>query len=408
MELKAASPAAGVRPANVPADRVIDFDIFGAVPEGVDLHEYWRTLMRDAPHPVVWTPRNGGHWLALRADLCERIMTEPEIFSNRTVLVPKDTAGEAYRLIPLSLDPPEHRPYRNLLNENLGPKPLKPIEEEVRALTVSLIEGFKAAGRCNFTHDFAEKLPVRIFMRLVDLPLADLPVLKHLADQYTRPDGTIPLDEVTQRFRDYLRPVIAGRRAAPGSDMISRMINGEIGGRPLSDFEAENICIQVLVGGLDTVVNMLGFTFAHLATDHDLRHRIAADPSLIDDALLEFLRRFPVVSDSREVRDETEFEGVRLNAGDMVMAPTIVVAMDEAMNADPLEFRLGRKARQHATFGKGSHTCPGAHLARMEMRIVLREWFARIPEFRLVPGSTLRFTSGIVGSVQPFELEWDV
>lgn len=410
MEVSVTAQGDGItpRPGNVPAERVFDFDIYRDVPEGVDLHENWRAIMRTAPFPFMWTPHNGGHWVALRADLSDTIMSDSERFSNHTVLVPKQTAGEAYRLIPLSLDPPEHRPFRNLLNENLGPKPLRPMEQVVVDLTVSLIEGFRAKGRCNFTHEFAEQLPVQIFMRIVGLPVEDLPTLKHLADQYTRPDGSIPLDEVTQRFRDYLRPIIGERRENPGEDMISRMINGEVGGRPLSDMEAENICIQVLVGGLDTVVNMLGFTFSHLARDHDLRRTIAADPSRIDDALLEFFRRFPVVSSAREVMRELEFEGVTLKPGDMVMAPTIVVAMDDAMNDDPLEFRLGRKARQHSTFGKGSHTCPGAHLARMEMKIVLREWFARIPEFRLAGDAPLLFANGIVGSVKPFVLEWDI
>ena len=166
--------------------------------------------------------------------------------------------------------------------------------------------------------------------------------------------------------------------------------------------------IQVLVGGLDTVVNMLGFTFSYLAIDHDLRRAIAADPTRIDDALLEFFRRFPVVSSAREIMKEVEFEGVRLKAGDMVLAPTVVIAMDDARNDDPLEFRLGRKARQHSTFGKGSHTCPGATLARMEMKIVLQEWFARIPEFRLADDKPLGYVNGIVGSVKPFDLVWDV
>lgn len=410
MEVSTTSPVGQTvgRPSNVPADRVFDFDVYRDVPEGMDFHQSWRETMAKAPHALMWTPHNGGHWVALTAQTSDTVMSDYERFSNHTVLVPKDTAGEAYRLIPLSLDPPEHRPFRNLLNENLGPKPLRPMEQVVTDLAVSLIEGFRPNGRCNFTHEFAEQLPVRIFMRIVDLPVEDLPKLKHLADQYTRPDGSVPLDEVTQRFREYLRPVIGARRAAPGEDMISRMINGQVGGRPLSDFEAENICIQVLVGGLDTVVNMLGFTFSYLAIDHDLRRAIAADPSRIDDALLEFFRRFPVVSSAREVMRELEFEGVTLMPGDMVLAPTVVIAMDDASNDDPLEFRLGRKGRVHSTFGKGSHTCPGAHLARMEMKIVLREWFARIPEFRIADDEPLRYSNGIVGSVKPFVIEWDV
>lgn len=410
MEVGTIDPADQVagRPSNVPQDRVIDFDIYREIPDGKDFHESWRELMASVPHPLMWTPHNGGHWVAFRADISDEVMSDYTRFSNRTVLVPKDTAGEAYRLIPLSLDPPEHRPFRNLLNDNLGPKPLKPIEETIVGLTVSLIEDFQPQGRCNFVHDFAEQLPVRIFMQVVDLPVADLPKLKHLADQFTRPDGSLTYPEVAQLFREYLGPVIKARRGAGGSDMISRMINGEVGGRPLTDVEAENICMQVLVGGLDTVVNMLGFTFSYLAKDHELRRAIAANPTLIDDALLEFFRRFPVVSSAREVREDVDYEGVQLRAGDMVMAPTVVVSMDDAMNDDPLDFRLGRAGRKHSTFGKGSHICPGAHLARMEMRIVLREWFARIPEFKLADDAPLNYSNGIVGSVKPFELEWTV
>jgi cytochrome P450 len=110
-------------------------------------------------------------------------------FSNYTVLVPRSTAGAAYRLIPLSLDPPEHAPFRKLLNAGLSPRAEQPIEDSIRQLTVELIEGFRHRGQCNFTTEFAEQLPIRIFMQIVGLPAADTPRLKYLADQFTRPDG---------------------------------------------------------------------------------------------------------------------------------------------------------------------------------------------------------------------------
>lgn len=408
MEVGTIDPAdqIGSRPANVPSDRVFDFDIYRELPDGIDYHRYWRSLMDDAPYAVMWTPHNGGHWVALRAELSDTVMSDYNRFSNRTILVPKDTAGEAYRLIPLSLDPPEHRPFRTLLNDHLGSKGLVGTDETVRKLAVELIDGFKDAGRCDFVRDFAEQLPVRIFMQIVDLPEADLPKLKHLADQFTRPDGSLTYPEVSQLFRDYIRPVIAQRRGGAGRDMITRMVSGKVDGRDLTDEEAENICIQVLVGGLDTVVNFLGFVMQYLAQDDELRRRLIAEPELIDDAVLEFFRRFPLVASSREVHRDVEWEGVDLRAGDMVMAPTAVVSLDDASNEQPFEFRLKRAARRHSTFGKGSHTCPGAILARMEVKIVLREWLARIPDFRLARGTTLGFSNGIVGTVKPFEIEW--
>lgn len=395
------------RPDNVPLDRIIDFDIYRPL-GGKDLHESWREIMRGSAHDVVWTPHNGGHWIALRSDLSDLVMADSDNFSSRIVLVPKATAGEAYKLIPLSLDPPDHRPFRKLLNDNLSPKALTGMELRVTELTVDLIEGLKPKGRCNFVHDFAEQLPVRIFMQVVGLPVEDLPKLKHLADQYTRPDGSLTYPEVKQLFSDYLEPVIAGRRGGDGTDLISKLINGQVEGRELSDQEAVDTCIQVLVGGLDTVVNAMAFTMAHLAQDHQLRDFLAANPDRIDDAVWEFLRRFPLVSSSREVRRDMEWQGVRLKAGDMVMAPTAASALDPAIGEEAMAIDLDRRKGQHSVFGKGTHTCPGAYIARVELKIMIREWCARIPDFRLAAGKQVEHANGIVGTVQPFELEWTV
>jgi camphor 5-monooxygenase len=396
------------RPAHVPEDRVIDFNLHQPVPGGRSVHEFWREVMARASHDVMWTPHSGGHWLVLDPDLAEAVLTDPAHFSSRVVIVPRDPAGEAYsKYIPLSLDPPHHGPYRKLLNEGIGPRAIASRKEAMRALTVELIEGFRAKGRCNFTHDFAEQLPIRVFLRLVDLPLADSPRLMQLANQFTRPDGSLTFDEVEKGFSDYIGPVIRERRGGSGDDLITQMVSGQVQGRELSQDEAENLCTQALVGGLDTVVNLLGFVFSYLAQDGETRRALVADPGQLDDAILEFLRRFPVVSDSREVIGECTLDGVTLKPRDMVMASTVPIALSDRSNPEPMEFRLGRQARRQFIFGKGHHTCPGAHLARTELKLVLEEWLARIPEFRLADPAALSYTSGIVATVDPFELVWD-
>ena len=394
------------RPGNVPADRVIDFDIYRPLDEGADLHDLWQTLLDNALYPLMWTPHNGGHWIALRSDLADLVMSDSDRFSSRIVLVPKETAGEAYKLIPLSLDPPDHRPFRKLLNDNLSPKALRGTEQRITDLTVELIEGFRPSGRCDFVRDFAEQLPVRIFMQVVGLPVVDLPKLKHLADQYTRPDGSLSYPEVKQLFTDYLSPVIAERRGGVAIDLISKLINGNVEGRELSDQEAIDTCIQVLVGGLDTVVNAMSFAMAYLAQDHVLRDDLAAHPERIDDAVWEFLRRFPLVSSSREVRHGLELEGVHLKPGDMVMAPTAAAALDRSIDDQPMTVDFARRQGRHSVFGKGTHTCPGAYIARIELKIMLEQWLARIPDFHLASGSRIEHTNGIVGTVKPFTLQW--
>lgn len=396
------------RPGNVPQDRVLDFDIYRPLPEGADLHDQWRQIMGTAPHKLMWTPHNGGHWIALSADLTNEVLAESDRFSSRIVLVPKETAGEAYKLIPLSLDPPEHRPFRKLLNDNMSPKALSALEQRVTDLTVELIEGLRPKGRCNFVHDFAEQLPVRIFMGLVDLPLADLPKLKHLADQFTRPDGSLTYPEVKQIFKEYITPVIVARRDGDGTDLISKLINGRVEGRSLSDDEAADTCIQVLVGGLDTVVNAMAFAMSYLAQDAELKQQLAARPDRIGDAVWELLRRFPLVSSAREVRQPLEVDGVQLQPGEMVMAPTAAAALDPTFGEEMTSVDLDRRNRLHSVFGRGNHTCPGAYIARVELNVMIREWCTRIPDFRLAPGEHIEHVSGIVGAVKPFDLVWNV
>jgi cytochrome P450 len=396
------------RPTHVPESHYIDYDIYAPMVPGKDFHGSWKALQDSACPDLVWTPRNGGHWLVLRGHLVNRVLSDYENFSNHTVLVPKDTAGEAYRLLPLSLDPPEHAPFRNLLSAGLSPRSVRGAESTIRDLTITLIEELKPRGGCDFTVDFAEQLPIKIFMQMVNLPESDTAKLKHLADQFTRPDGSLTYPEVGKLFREYIGPIIESRRGNQGEDMLSRMINGEVDGRPLTDEEAANLCIQVLVGGLDTVVNFLAFVMLFMAQDERAREELARHPEKLPLAINELARRFPLVTVGRELRHDLEFEGVSLKQGEMIMAPTILHGLDEHENPAPLDVDFDRKAVQHSTFGAGSHSCPGAHLARTETRIVLEEWLKRIPKFSIEPGHEVEFTGGIVGSVNSLPLVWGV
>lgn len=396
------------RPGNVPADRVVDFNLFDPIRGDADLHSAWKRLQNSTDVSMVWTPHNGGHWIALRGRLVEEIMMDTTRFTSHTVLVPKATAGAAYRFYPLSLDPPEQRPYRSLMNKKLMAKSINPMEDHVRELTVELIEGFRAKGRCNFIHEFSEVLPLRVFMGMVNLPLSDLPRLKFLADQYTRPDGTMELHEVTAEFMTYLKPVMVARRGKGLDDLLSTFVDGQIGDRPITDEEASNLAVQVLVGGLDTVLNFMGFVMLFLAENPDVRRTLRQSPEKIPHAVLEFLRRFPIVADAREVVADITFEGIELKQGDMVLAPTVLHGLDDEQFTCPMEVRIDRPVSKLTSFGKGVHVCPGQHLARMEMKVLLEEWLTRIPEFSVEPGSVIKYAGGIDLTVLPYILVWDV
>ncbi len=393
-------------PCNVPVGHIVDWDMYH--PPGVEtgFHAAWKALHAPGIPDMVWTPRNGGHWIATRAELIAEVLTDAERFSSRVIIVPK-VDGEHHRMMPTTIDPPEHRPWRALLNGSLSPRAVRAIERDIRAIAIELIEKVRSRGGSDFIADFAHVFPIRIFLRIVDLPDADAPRLKWLADQATRPDGSISFADTVAAFHDYLGTIVDARMGSDGEDMFSKLVNGEVEGRSLTRHEALQLCSQVLIAGLDTVVNFLGFAMLHLATHPEQRAVLARDPAMIPGAVEELFRRYPIVTIGREVRRGMDFGGVRLRAGEMVIAPTVLHGMDERANSCPMEVDFGRRRAEHASFGRGHHMCPGAPLARTEMRIALEEWLARIPDFSLKPDAEIRFSGGIVGCVEALPLVWE-
>lgn len=394
------------RPPHVPEAHVVDFDMYAPPDVAADYHAAWTALQRDGRPDMVWTPRNEGHWIATRGELIARVFEDHEHFSSRCIMIPK-SLGEHHGLIPTTIDPPRHRPYRMLLNASLSPKAVAMVEGEIRGIAAGLIEGFRTAGGCDVIRDFAEKLPIAVFLKIVDLPESDTPMLKRWTDATTRPDGTMTFEAAIGAFFDYLRPVIAERRGSGRQDMLTRMVSGEIDGRPLTETEALQLSAQILIAGLDTVVNFLGFVLLHLATSPAHRAALLADPSLIPAAVDELFRRYPIVSIGREVKADMEFGGVALKAGEMVLCPTALHGLDPRANDRPTDVDYHRPAAEHSTFGQGHHKCPGAHLARTEVRITIEEWLRRIPSFRLADGASVRMNGGIVGCLSALPLVWD-
>lgn len=393
------------RPGHVPEERVIDLDIYAPPGARDDFHGAWKALQEKARFDVVWTPHNGGHWLVTRADLIPAVLSDYKQFSSRVLFVPK-AMGQHHQLLPSTMDPPGHRHYRNLLNEGLSMKAVSGLEASIRELAIELIESFRADGHCDFSTAYAEQFPIRIFMRLVDLPIEDAAKIKHWADQTTRPDGSMKYEDAIQAFADYLEPWFDARHGGSGTDLISKLINGQVNGRPLTREEGIKMCSQALIAGLDTVVNLLSFVMLFLARNPDVTARLVADPALIGQSLDELIRRFGVVTVAREITTDTGFEGVTLKRGEMIVVPTMLQGLDETLHPDAMSVQPERPAIHHTTFGSGAHRCPGAHLGRTELRITLEEWLSRIPEFTVADDAQITFTAGVVGCVDRLPLIW--
>ena len=399
------------RPAHVPEDHVVDFDLYAPPGSRSDLHRAWSMLQAEGVPDIVWTPRNGGHWIVTRAHLINEVMSDYTRFSSNSIIIPKETTPN--RLLPIMVDPPAHRPYRMLLNSSLSPKMVARAQERIRSVAAELVDAIRPSGNCEFVSAYAEQLPIRIFLSMADLPLTDAATLRRYADAINRPDPETdwegeasPFSWALKGFFDYLRPVLDERRGSNRDDILSRIVNGEVDGRALTAEEALQICTQTLVGGLDTVVNFLGFIMVHLARYPSDREELVADPTLIPVAIEEMFRRYPIVTIGREVAKDVEYAGVRLRKGDMIATPTPLAGIDDRVNPSPMNVDFHRASSEHTTFGNGAHRCPGAQLARTEIRITLEEWLSRIPDFSLMPDHDIRYAGGLTATVEQVHLVW--
>ncbi|EQB13060.1 cytochrome P450 [Sphingobium lactosutens] len=395
-------------PAHVPADRVVDFDIFN--PPGVeeDYFAAWQALARPGGPGIVWTIANGGHWIATAGPIVRDLWADNRRLSS-AVLAVTPGLGDVMRFIPLQQDPPVHQPFRMAVMKGFASRHIVALEPQVRAVARELVRDLAPLGQCEFTEQFAEILPLHIFLTLIDVPLEDRPRLRALGAQLTRPDGSMTVEQLRDAADAYLAPYIAERMAAPGEDLFSRILSEPVAGRPWTLDEAQRMCRNLLFGGLDTVVAAVGMAALHLARYPDDQAALRADPALIPDAADELLRRYPTVSVSRNLVEDVDVDGVTLNRGDIIYLPSLFHNLDATAFDAPDEVRFDRRlnATRHSTMGAGAHRCVGAGLARMEMIVFLEEWLAGIPSNRLDPAHPVRMKGGNVGACTRLPLRWD-
>ncbi len=396
------------RPAHVPADRVVDFDIYN--PPGVeqDYAAAWQALQKDGGPGLVWTPRNGGHWIAVGGEHVRNLWGDAARLSSEVLSVTPGQ-GDALRFIPLQLDPPEHTPFRNAVMKGFASRFVVALEPQVKAVATELIDELIGRGSCDFATEFAEVMPVNIFLSLIDVPLSDRPMLREFGKQLTRPDGTMTVEQLAQAVDDYLWPFLKQRLENPGDDLFSRILSVPIDGRPWTVDEAKRLTRNLLFGGLDTVAAMLGMIALHLARHPEHQRLLREQPDLIPGAADEFMRRYPTVSVSRNLVTDVELDGVTMKEGEIVFLPSVLHNLDPHSFDAPEDVRFDRglNAARHTTMGAGPHRCVGAGLARSEIIIFLREWLGRMPEFRLDLDKPVTMKGGTVGGCNTIPLLWD-
>ena len=357
----------------------------------------------------VVSPAEGFTVVASRAAVDE-VLRDPGTFTSRDIV----QLGNVRPLIPLSVDPPEHKKYRRILDPLFAPKKMDEIEDDVASRVNHFIDAFIDRGSCNFTEELAVPFPSAVFLGLMGLPWDELDTLLRLKDGIMRPGGggLSPDEQVQIRAETgteiyaYFNAILDERQRHPEEDILTGFLGAEVDGERLTREEILDICFLFLIAGLDTVTDSLTCFFAYLSRHPEHRRQIVDNPSVIPKAVEEMLRwETPVAGTARLATGDSVVTGCPVAAGNIVFVSIGAANVDPTEFEDAMDVRFDREVNRHLAFGGGVHRCLGSHLARRELRIALREWHRRIPDYGLKPGIELEYPPGL-RMVQNLELVW--
>jgi cytochrome P450 len=327
------------------------------------------------------------------ADIWDAVR-RPELFSSAQGITFRNEISEL-GLAPtlVMLDPPVHTALRSLIGSAFTPRRVAQLEDEIRRFArgrIALMEAKVAdGGRVDLHREFSSPIPTFVLGTLLGVPERDLGrfdpwvrALTRLQDAGFATDGLSGAADAVVEMFQYFTDVIAQRRREPSDDLLGALVSAEIDGQRLSDWDILGFCFVMVAGGNDTTGNLISHGVLLLDGDHAAREQIVADPQLIPNALVEFLRlESSVQALARITTADVTIDGVAISAG------TRVLMLYGSGNRDQREYGedaemldISRVIKRHLAFSSGDHFCIGSHLARLQARVAFEELYARQPQ----------------------------
>ncbi|MGO9061100.1 MAG: cytochrome P450 [Candidatus Binataceae bacterium] len=391
-----------------------------------DVHELFRRARK--ADPVHWTKGLLAHgfWsLFCREDGYAVYRGASEIFANgiRSVGLPSSPEVEATvtpemlgcNKLLVATDGEFHRALRKALNPPFLPRAMKQYEEAGRRLTTEIFDEILPRGQCEFVGEVAARLPMAITWDMMQIPRKDWEMLFEKVNQVLGPEDPEYHGESTgaevaanawQTAAEYCTNLGMERRGKDGSDFLTLIANAKVLGRQLTPEQVGYNVWNFVIGGLDTTRNAIAGGMLALIQHPGQIKRLREDQSLMPTAVEEILRwTSPITHSLRVAVKDTEIAGRKISAGDWVVVWNISANRDEAAFDNPEVFDVGRKPNDHFAFAYGEHFCIGAHLARLEIRLILEEQIARMPDPEL-DGEVERLTSIVLAGIKRLPIKF--
>jgi cytochrome P450 len=312
-----------------------------------------------------------------------RVLHDPAVFSSQV---------STHLNVPNGMDPPQHTTYRRLIEPYFGAQALAAFEPECRRIAREMAGALPERGDVEWMEDFARDSAMRMLCAFMGWPAAlHGPLREWVRKNHaaTLAQDRAAMAEIAFEFDGHIRAQLELRRAdgLAGTDVITRLANERIDGTPLQDAEIVSIVRNWTVGELSTMAACIGILAGYLASRPALLASLRAEPAGLPTAIDEILRiDAPLIANRRIVRQPVEIGGTRFAPGDQLSLMWASANRDEAVFGDPDDFQPGRDPSLNLLYGAGIHVCPGASLARLQIRIVMEALLEQVLSLELVPG----------------------
>jgi cytochrome P450 len=383
----------------------------------------WFDRLREEK-PVSWHDEpagNKGFWAVTRYDDLTEVHMNWATFSSEigaVALEELDDEQLEVRKTMLEMDPPRHTELRKICSKKFSARGVGQYEDFIREVAQNVLDRALEKGEFDFVSEISRELPIRFLCSIFTVPQEDAPQLiswgdRMIANQDPELSDAVPdmVDTEEYRFLPFRSPAAYEvwayadrqkelRLSEPSDDVIGALTVAQDEGK-LNDHDFHNYFSLLMIAGNETTRHTISSGMLALIEHPDQMRALKDDPSLISNATEELLRwATPVLHFRRTATRDTELRGQAIEAGDKVVTWYISANRDPDVFPDPYRFDVTRRPNDHVTFGPGGpHFCLGAHLARLETKILFQELLPRLDSIELT-GPVERIRSNFVNGIK--------
>ncbi len=382
-------------------------------------HPEWTWLRNN--DPVHWTESDycDPFWAVTKHADIVAIGKNPKdwIIEPRIAVFTKDAPQENIERHLLTMDPPDHGRYRNIISKWFTPRTVKVWEPKVERITRRVLDEAGAKGEIDFVADVSAPITIAVIALMLGVPEEDW----HLLFRWTN-EIIASEDPEFQRGRTsvetsdaargelflYFKELSDKRRNDPKDDILSAVVQGQIDGAPLNDIELLSYYFLLVVAGNETTRNAMTGGIQCFLDNPDEWRKLSTKPELVEGAIEETVRwTTSVIQFARTATRDVTLRGKSIREGESVCLFYGSANRDEEIFDEPFSFRIDRNPNDHIGFGRGEHVCLGAHLARLEVRSMYRQLGERLVSMERT-GDVERVRSSFIGGIKRAPMRWQL